>query len=543
MNTLDFDDDSQLKSAFAEAARASVPPAGLKETVRKRLFSRPATPAASPRPRARWRRIRTLAAGALAASLLVAALLWLSRPETELVSVAYAELGEVLQNSDQAEWVHYFEKDGREIWMSFRPHRSYSKYASGACAMDRSTNREYWYDAAKGTLTVSFMGLPSGHSWDQYASLSEYMREFVRMKIEHFELSGGEVRKGTDTLDGKTVTVYVVTASDRGVKGTLKYYVDPQTDLLVGAEIAAAGLPGQRLVIDYPAKGPQSVYELGVPRDVKIVDKTPPQEVLDLVERVEAAAKAAAKQSYHVSAQVYQSFSEQCPPWVGATVNVTYSKDGQVRKDEYNVRCPQTLSRQQALEYLETLRKQIPVDRLEALDAWLSDRKPEKIFLADMQNGRGTFYGLDEEGKLASQPISPAMIAIWKSGSPVELDDRPSLLPEQEGQWGKLVGIQNHDGPKLQRWYFNPDRDYVCEKAEVEHSSVHESWPGKTNSRQVLEYAKTPGGRWFRKRLRRLEHGGRETILITNFQDDRRGIEPGVFDGSRITARDLSFRP
>jgi len=57
---------------------------------------------------------------------------------------------------------------------------------------------------------------------------------------------------------------------------------------------------------------------------------------------------------------------------------------------------------------------------------------------------------------------------------------------------------------------------------------------------EVVEYAKTPAGRWFRKRLRRTEYGGRDTILVTNFRDDRRPIDPQVFDASRITAADLS---
>lgn len=546
MNPLDFDDDQPLESALAEAVKAFPPPAGLQGTVRERLFGRPESPPACPRPRAGWRRVRRLLAGAIAGCLLVAAVVWLCWPETQLVSVAYAELAQVFENTNRAEWVHYFEKDGREIWMSFRPHRYYSKYPGGACAMDRSTNRQYRYDAAKGTLAVSFMDSPSGHSWDQYASLADYMRDFMRLKIEHFEQSGSQVQKGSETLDGRTVTVYAVSVFRDGEKeGTLKYCVDPETGLVVAIEGVGAGLLSWRrlrVVFEYPAQGPQSIYDLGVPRDVKIVDKTPPPEVLDLVAKVEQAAKAEPRQFYQVSAQVYESFSEGYPPWAGAIVKVRWYKEGQRRTEEYRVRCPRTLSRQQALEYLERLKKEIPVDRLEKIEAWLGSRKPDKIMIDDAR-GISTVYRLSKEGKLVTERYSCAWFAeylgigAWRL--PVELDGDPVLL-EEEGRWGKLVGIENHDSPlKSHRWYFNPDRDLLCERYE-RRIRAYDSNPARTDSGEVLEYAKTPAGRWFPKRIRRLKYGGRETILETNFRDDRRRIDPQVFEGARVTAEDLS---
>ncbi|MFH1267501.1 MAG: hypothetical protein ABIK89_17395 [Planctomycetota bacterium] len=535
MTTLDFDDDKQLESAFAEALELFAPPAGLKETVHDRLFGQTAGPSAFRRPWAVRRGTRRLVVGLVAASLLLAASVWLTRPGTVLVSVSYAELAEILQNSDQAEWVHYFEKDGREMWMSFRPYRFYSKSGSDVFAMDRSKNRKYRYDAAKGMLTVSYMGKPGGHSPEFCANLSEWMREFMRMKIEDLEHAGSEVRRGVETVHGKIMTVFVVTVfRDGEEEGTLKYYIDPETDRVVQIEGFGAGVLSwrkERVVFDYPAQGPQSVHDLGVPRDAKIIDETPPPEVLDLVRKVERAAETRPKQFYHVSVQVYESFSEEYPPFNGVTVNVIYSKDGQKRRDEYCERCPRPMTRQQAQQYLDRLRKEIPVDRLEAMEAWLSDHKPERICLTDVQNGRGTIFRLDEEGKLATEPIPQVMIAGWDW----DLDGKPSLLTDQQGPWGKLVGIENHDSAlKLHRSYFNPDRDYLWEKTE--------KLVGGAVSRrnEVVEYGKTPAGWWFRKRLRKTEYNGRDTILETNFRDDRRAIGPWVFDGSRITAENLS---
>ncbi len=534
MNTLPSDDERQLESAFADAVKAFPPPAGLKEALRERVFSRQATAAASPSPRrTAWRRLRRLVPGAIVASLVFAALVWIVWPETELVSVAYAELAEVLENTDQAEWVHYFEKDGREIWMSFRPFRCYSKSPGGVFAMDRSKNRKYRYDAAKGTLTVSFMGAPGDA--ESHPNVSEFMRRFVRRKVDHWERTGSEVGKGTETLDGKTMTVYVVTVNRDGKKeGTLKYYVDPQTDRVVAIQGAGAGALSwykPRVEFDYPDEGPQSVYDVGVPRDAKIIDETPPSEVLDLVRKVDEADEARPKEYYRVSIMVYERFSAEYPPWSGATVEVSYHKDGQLREDRYRVRCPRPMSESEAVEYLEKLDKEIPVDRLEDVERWLADRKPYRIILSDAE--LATVYELSEEGELALHRFSSGVVAL---GLHAYLDGKPVLI-EDQGPWGKLVGIENHDTAlKLHRFYYNPNRDYLCEKIERQVEGV------VSERTEVVEYGKTPAGRWFAKRQRKTEYRGRDTILFTNFRDDLRTIDPAVFDASRITP-DVLSRP
>ena len=284
----------------------------------------------------------------------------------------------VIENSDQAEWVHFFQGD-REIWMSYRPFRYYEKSPMGVLGADRSTNRQYRYDAGQRTVTVSCMPVSAGPEiFGSYAG-------YIRMKIWRFEEGGHEVGKATETVDGKVVTVYVVTGTRKGKKGSLKYYVDPQSDRVIKVEVTS-GWFKHRIDFDYPTEGPQSVYALGVPQDATVVDKTPTPEVLDLVAKVEKAAKAGTRRVYQVSVEVYESLPEVHGPGFGVSVEVTYCKDGQVRRDRYHeVPCPKFENRQQAQRYLEMLRKQIPVDRLDMIEAWLSNRKPRQIVLADKE--------------------------------------------------------------------------------------------------------------------------------------------------------------
>ena len=532
MNTLDFDNEDDLESAFTDAVHSYSPPAGLKESIRERLFGQAARPLASQRPlRTVGSKSRKLLAVAVATALLLAAAVWLGWPETELVGVAYAEFAEVIENTNRAEWVHFFEKDGREFWLSFQPYRFYSRTASGDIyALDRPANRLYDYDADKNTLAVSFAPNPGGWSAEFFGNFTDYMQ----MRIGKHEEAGKEVRKGTTTLDGKAVDVYVVAVSHQDQQGELKYYADPQSDRIVCVEVAGTGMLAWykwRTRIDYPTHGPENVHALGVPQDAKIVDRTPPQQVLELVERVEEAAGARHVSFYQVSVEVYELFSAEYAPWAGATVEVTNSQGRQRRVDRYSFPCPSPMSGQEAAQYLERLEREVPVGRLEDVEAWLASRKPYKIIITDNARGEDVVFHVNEDGTLITDVLHfPVGLLAWG----VELDGRPTLL-EDEGPWGKLVGIENHDSPlKLHRWYFNPDREYVCEKTERQ---VNGSVSKRT---EVIEYDKTPSGQWFRKKLRRTEYGGRDKIIITNFKDDRRTIPPKVFDGSRITAADLS---
>ena len=446
--------------------------------------------------------------------------------------MAFAEFKAVLENSDTGGWVHFFEADGREFWASYDPYRCYSKAATGLFAIDRSANREYQYDAAKKTLTVSYASLPGGATPDMFGSYGE----FVLYKIKDLEQSGLEVRKGTDTFDGQTVTVYVVTGAREGVRGTIKYYFDPRTRRVVGGEKTIFGPFKHHFVVDYPANGPADVYALGVPRDARVIDQTPEPEVLDLLRRLEGTARWPFHQ---VSVRIHQSFSERTPPPAGATVQVTYYQNERVRRDDYFVPCPRSLTREQANQYLDDLRREIPVDRLESVEGWLGKHKPSAIHIWDANRGKTMDYTLDEAGELdvdrgSSRYMANLLVAgAW--GLPVDVGGGKPKLIEAEGRWGKLLGIENHRG---QRFCFNPERDYLCERAE-RHFAADESTPARTDSTEVLEYGKTPGGRWFPKKIRKLDYGGRETSLVVNFKDDTRSIPPDVFDGSKITAQDL----
>lgn len=537
MNALDFDDDRHLEQELAAAAMAFSPPAGLQDAMRSRLFGQSAQRALQLAGadrgvggRRRW------IVWAIAASLLMAGWLVLNRSETKLLSVAYAELAAAIEKADQAEWVHYFEGN-REEWVSFRPYRYFMKSSDRIMAWDRPANRQYDYDRKSNTLTVRCMGAPGD------MEIRGSFAEIIRQKIAGLEEEGKEVHKGTEEFVGKTATVYVVTgfrANEGGKFVKLKYFFDTQTDRLLGIEGSGTGWLSwfkYRMVVDYPAECPNDVYALGVPRDATISEQTPPREVVELIQKVDEAAAREPKQLYQISVEAYESFSQVSAPNFGIWVEVTSVRDGRLRRDRYGVR--RATDYEQSLQDLAKFRKEVVERGIEAVEAWLKDRKPVQILFGDMRSGKITVYRLARAAELTREPWASTII-VQELARPwgrraIFLEGTTSLLKEREGPWGTLVGIEEKDGQSnAVRSYFNPQRDYVCERRETDRTDDNE------NVEKVLEYGRTADGHWFAKSARVIAHNGRDTILVTNFRDDGRVLESQLFDESQITAVDLS---
>jgi hypothetical protein len=282
--------------------------------------------------------------------------------------------------------------------------------------------------------------------------------------------------------------------------------------------------PIMRMAVDYPAKGPEDIYAVGVPRDAKIVDKTPSTEVLALVDKIERAAEAEPKQMCEYSVELSEKFRQPYPPWFGVSVEVRYVKGDFVRRHRY--RGIPTKGNEQWLTELQAFREAILDGGLKALEAWLAERKPVQILFANTTAGGTTIFALDATGTLERTELSMPPIVTQELARPrrrplLPLGGVTELASESTGQWGKLVGFGG--------MYFNPQRDYLCEKQGAEGDGT-----------RVLEYAKTDGGRWYAKLERESTYNGRDTTLVINFRDDNRLIEPEKFDETRITSQDLS---
>lgn len=487
------------------------------------------------RPR-RWTWvIRAMAIGIAAGVVIAVAglLLFRDRP----VRVDYAELARAIQASGSAPWMHFVESGGREHWVSFRPYRSFTRSGQGIRAADRAANRQFEYEPLRKSLTIRLMGLPSGRDMEAFASVAA----FWQRRLGDFDESGAEVMRETGRVDGRAATLYTVTRKDWPARARVRFFADPATGRVIGGEGAAPGVPGPRVIVDYPESGPADVYTLGVPRDAVVIDRRPPPDAMRIVTAVEAAAKAQPRTFYQVSCEIIEKFASENPPENAISVEVFRGKDGRFRRDFYRIPWPRPADAEAAAEYLKNLRTLVPIGSLKGLETWLEPRKPYRIAFADGETGAVVVFSLEGARLRRRDENHPFVAALPRRPCYplMALDDVTQVLRGVPGAWGPLVGIENRTPPSLAtRWLFNPARDYICERIEWRQGAA-ESAPA-TSFAEVLEYRKTPGGAWFPTRMRRVAYGGREETLVVTYRDDRRPIDDPTLDPVRVTADTLS---
>lgn len=474
-------------------------------------------------------------AAAVAATVALVVLL-ATHSQSPLVSPAYAELTQAVQATQRAEWIHFTGKDGSETWMSFRPVRRFDKLPNKAVsAVDGTALLQYWYEPKENLLTIN--SLPGPPSLSSFSSGFDFLMADMKYQ-EH--VGKYKVAKETEKRDDKILTVYVMTPVSAD-QPSQRLVVDPQTNRIV-----EVGDGGDRITLDYPPSGPQDVYAVGVPKNAKIVDNSPSAEATQIIKDVVAAASATPKALYEVSL----SWLEEPPEkWDGvisaATADVLISESGTLRKDEYSILLPKNLAGDERKQYLKNLSAEMSADSLDQAEGWLERHSPQAVYIA--QAGKLVFeqnqvpqpaltvFRLDKDSKLETMTYGDpnarfALLRPWYEEPEFEAIARTSL-PPVDGPSGRLVGVEGDSNGATYRWYFNPARDYLCERFEASFQTTH-------ILQEVTEYAQTPAGRWYPKRIR--QTGTRGVRQIVTFRDDARAIDPKVFDPSAIKAEDLA---
>jgi hypothetical protein len=273
MNTDRTDTENLIESTLTEAVGAFRPPAGLKQAVGERIQAeqRQTKPVSRKPVLKRW--IGRALATAAAAALLIAATL-IFTPRNGSSSSAYAELIQAIKNSQKTKWkwVHVetsLDKKGMrgkwEVWFSVNPERMFNKLPNG---MAQWSDGEYHqiYDPSKKTITIT------RKPWSQEVRNAWKKGDMLSRAIAMAQKEGAKIAKSRQ--DG--LIVYTITYKQRIRE---KYYVDPKTRRILQLdEHVKWGNKGELCVLtrkfDYPKTGPKDIYDLGVPRDAKVVDLT-----------------------------------------------------------------------------------------------------------------------------------------------------------------------------------------------------------------------------------------------------------------------------
>ncbi len=328
MSNTDQHEDFALEALLKEASGAFAPPPGLKESIRRRLAAaEPAAadetpisqqPALRPVPEAsygpgreaqrraslnsRWRRtgrsaMRRIAmpAGTIAAVVVVAVVAYhFAGPGGN--GAAFAQVIAAIQ---KAPWVHVTGtlQQGsdpptiREEWMGFQARITVRKDISGSLQFDDYARyRRYTYSHSTGKVTLA--RLPD----KVFALGASDPRRYLETMIELEKSYGARLTVHQGTRDSRDVTIFTLDRSQKNQREHVVVFVDPHTDLPVAIEsssVDAAGTPvsSSSVQVDYPAAGPASIYDLGVPADAVVVNELPDPQLEQFLDQYQSAQR------------------------------------------------------------------------------------------------------------------------------------------------------------------------------------------------------------------------------------------------------------
>ncbi|MHC4498027.1 MAG: ankyrin repeat domain-containing protein [Planctomycetota bacterium] len=431
-------------------------------------------------------RITKLAAAAVIIAAAITGLHYLPGP----VGFTAPAFGEVIENMQQMKWIYFFKEDVQEgtireqVWASPELQILAGTGTKGWVAfVDCKGKREYIYSPQQGEIEVSYLEEDVGGMYRVYVfSRLGLMDEIIRMH----EKEDAYITKQKATYNGRDAIVYrfeIGLSAD--VAEISNWVVDAQTHLPIINEVVRVTSGGQlqrshRFAFDYPQSGPQDIYDLGVPEDVNVIDKTPSEAVEEVLRAYQESSKSTVKRYIAVIKQWDQ------PRYI---------------------------------EYCDGLRKR--VERY-ALAVGVSDWSDERDFYQEQMGNTfdSVFHWLKN-----TEVMSCVFIELHDGICYYEIDagdmrdgegprrDREYSLTGRFVQLGwpqiRFEGEVTEDDHSREHGlicvngaYIDPNRDYICRKR---------------GRREVVEFGQTASGHWYPKKVE--EPGGTKTVYLKENPD------------------------
>ncbi len=198
--------------------------------------------------------------------------------------VRAVEFSEITEAMSDVPWVHTVTfaqgeplPGRRDEWFCFKTQVLAEARPDGKMTFWRHQERtKASYDPKSNTITLSSM------EEDDRPPYVSSPAEFLEAALKDFQERGGKIVARMDDYQGRRVQVQEFSGSVMTHDGVPKYvtgkiYVDPRSKLLYGGEVQVANANGAidgtaELTVDYPQTGPQDIYDVGAPRDARVID-------------------------------------------------------------------------------------------------------------------------------------------------------------------------------------------------------------------------------------------------------------------------------
>jgi len=454
---------------------------------------------------------------AAAAVIIIAALIGINQfgGSVNLTSIA---LGEVIENMKKTPWMHQISKGFEkgltgtsEQWVAFESKIWIWKNADGTIVYrDYYKNERYQYDPSSQIVTISYL-----HGTAPELSSALSVVDFI---LKEAKEQNAEIVQKVGTYKNKPSEIIELQFQRADTKYSGKLFVDTHSHLLAGGIVTATDSSGKiisnaELEIEYPDKGPATIFELGVPVSAKIINSLPTPQVNEVLKE-------------------YQSHREEelrkyTAVVIEGTIAEIMFRDGELARMERRIPKNKSVWIEHSTDLLTSF---------DSLLKWWSNDNNSKMSAAYIYDGKYDYYvyGLPDNPKgYHYKGHNPNHRTLNDFGWP---NINQWIAPERElkiietdySKTNNLICIEllfpgeiRSDGyvslPRRDLYYLDTDKDYMCVRFEF-YSTQNAPWQqNKTwltdidsnkipqdsyGSNEVIEFAQTDNGEWYPKKIK-----------------------------------------
>lgn len=446
-------------------------------------------------------------------------------------STVHAQVLQAIEKSKQAKWVQYVDPaNPNQVFLnSFKPMRAYSRYNDGRIsAVLPEQNINYNYAPISNTLEITYQP-PS--PIDRAGSVFEMMT----LQLKQFSLEW-QKSEGEDP-EGRKVWFFSSEHPQSNDSLTIQLSVDPATERVMRVRMDFANSPERSIdfPLAYPESGPADIYEFGVPRDAKVVDYTPSEQVFQL-------SKTLFANNYEGLAPAYRTVVVRQTESTFSPVEVFYRQGKQFRHEYYNTsrdadwaelaEDPTTLNAEAAHRWLDQSQPAPVATSWFEIDDELKGLHPHTVEYQtwNISNQHQLLYG-----KNTDQLEDDHLILTHRS-DPYVHEGRMVKYPNQTtyrydlSRGGMLAEYRTEIKSQFP-WLH--DKNWMSSAIAPYYDPDHH----QVNSIRILESKQSPTGKWYATRIERIfpkngnAAGEPQKTIVTIFVDfEIEPFEPGFFD-------------
>ncbi len=193
------------------------------------------------------------------------------------IDVATVSFAQITENMKQMPWMHVVTEGTGVVdvkgWVCFERRKLVKKWADGEIRFHDDLKQVFQvYDPDSNTVTIS-RGTANAFSLVGSSALG-----FPRLVMEQFEQAGRSVVREPGKYKGKDATIFKISGfvGDMGMDMKFEMAVEAERNVVLFLNHKRYDKAGKLVIegnvyFDYPEKGPESIYDVGVPRSAKTV--------------------------------------------------------------------------------------------------------------------------------------------------------------------------------------------------------------------------------------------------------------------------------